>query len=52
MLMSVVCTSQYENLHRNGCKFVYDKTEFLLCKPFLKTFMKTISTAENCFSGG
>ena len=52
MLMSVVCTTQYENLHRNGCKSVYDKTEFFLCKPFPKTFMKTISTAEICFSGG
>ena len=52
MLMSALCTSQYENLDINGCKTVDDKTHFLLCKPFLKTFMKTISTAENCFSGG
>ena len=30
MLMFSVCTSQYENLYRNGCKNVYDKTKFLL----------------------
>ena len=30
MLLSAVCTSQYENLYRNGCKTVYEKTEFLL----------------------
>ena len=30
MLMSVVCTSLYENLYINGCKTAYDKTEFLL----------------------
>ena len=30
MLLSVVCTSQYENLYRNGYKTVYEKTEFLL----------------------
>ena len=41
MLLSVVCTSQYENLYINGCKTVYDKTEFLLRKPFLKTVLKT-----------
>ena len=30
MLLSAVCTSQYENLYINGCKTVYEKTEFLL----------------------
>ena len=30
MLLSAVCTSLYENLYKNGCKTVYDKTEFLL----------------------
>ena len=30
MLLSAVCTSLYENLYINGCKTVYDKTEFLL----------------------
>ena len=54
MLLSVVCTSQYENLYINGCKIVYEKTEFLLRKQFLKTVLKTISAvetisaAENC----
>ena len=48
MLLSAVCTSQYENLYINGCKTVYDKTKFLLRKPFLKT----ISAAGNYFSGG
>ena len=30
MLLSAVCTSQYENPYINGCKTVYDKIEFLL----------------------
>ena len=30
MLLSAFCTSQYENLYINGCKTVYEKTEFLL----------------------
>ena len=30
MLLSDVCTSQYENLYKNGYKTVYEKTEFLL----------------------
>ena len=30
MLLSTVCTSQYENLYINGCKTIYEKTEFFL----------------------
>ena len=30
MLLSAVCTSQYENLYINGYKTAYEKTEFLL----------------------
>ena len=48
MLLSAICTSLYENLYINDCKTVYDKTAFLL----KKLFLKTISAAENCFSGG
>ena len=52
MLLSAVCTSQYENLYINDYKSVYDKTEFLLRKTFMKTVLKTIYAAEKCFSGG
>ena len=46
MLMSAVCTSLYKNLYINGFKTVYEKIEFLLRKPFLKTVLKTISAVE------